>query len=411
MARLVSAEGSAEDKNLFSLELRPWAKGAYRNTVTFYGGEGITGAASLIWADLIYAVDDVPLVYQHLVFQYERGPDLAALDKTLETGGNFEWDAGFFPLMDLVVDAEREKEFSRTGLAIRYDTALLGAQSFGNSEFTVKLNCVSPGDARAFVQTLWDEMNAIAGGATLDPATIAPTPTFAFAKQLLARAYDAVSQEPQNDKPASEFKMDLSKLNVLYDRWHELVPPHGHILEIGCDDGKAEIGQWLERGYQVTGVDVSSASLARARAAFPQAVFWEMLPSELRAVQTFDAAYSALTWFHMDPIEMRAALYRLYCALKPGAPFFIFSVVEDAQARYSPFDMYCGERVWQWYYEPQEVVSALQEHGRFTVLAQDMIVIDGDVNEIEALASKSLLEIWQAQRVTLAYAILARRSE
>ncbi|RIK26777.1 MAG: hypothetical protein DCC52_09985, partial [Chloroflexi bacterium] len=258
MARLVSAEGSAEDKNLFSLELRPWAKGAYRNTVTFYGGEGITGAASLIWADLIYAVDDVPLVYQHLVFQYERVPDLTALDKTLETGGNFEWDAGFFPLMDLVVDAEREKEFSRTGLAIRYDTALLGAQSFGNSEFTVKLNCVSPGDARAFVQTLWDEMNAIAGGATLDPATIAPTPTFAFAKQLLARAYDAVSQEPQNDKPASEFKMDLSKLNVLYDRWHELVPPHGHILEIGCGDGKAEIGQWLERGYQVTGVDVSS---------------------------------------------------------------------------------------------------------------------------------------------------------
>jgi hypothetical protein len=35
MARLVSAVGSAEDKNLFALELRPWARGADRGTATF----------------------------------------------------------------------------------------------------------------------------------------------------------------------------------------------------------------------------------------------------------------------------------------------------------------------------------------------------------------------------------------
>jgi hypothetical protein len=39
---------------------------------------------------LIYAADDVPLVYQHLLFQYEMGPDMQALDKVLETGGHFE---------------------------------------------------------------------------------------------------------------------------------------------------------------------------------------------------------------------------------------------------------------------------------------------------------------------------------
>jgi SAM-dependent methyltransferase len=313
--------------------------------------------------------------------------------------------------MDLVVDAEREAKFSRTGLAIRYDAALLGAQSFGVSEYTVKLNVVSPGDARAFVQTLWDEMNVVAQGVTLDPATIAPAPTFTFAKQLLARAYDAVIQESQDDKPESKPRLDLSKLDVLYERWHELVPPHGHILEIGCGDGKSEIGKWLERGYQVTGLDVSPLSLEKARAAFPQATFLEMMPGELRAVNAFDAAYSALMLFHLDPIELQVAVYRLYCALKPGAPFYIFTVVENAQARYSPFDMYHGQRVWQWYYEPTEIVSVLQQQGRFVVEAQEVVVVDGDINEIEALASKSLVEIWTAKRVTLAYAILARRSE
>jgi hypothetical protein len=97
--------------------------------------------------------------------------------------------------------------------------------------------------------------------------------------------------------------------------------------------------------------------------------------------------------------------------LKPGAPFYILTVVENAQARYSPFDMYHGQRVWQWYYEPTEIVSVLQQQGRFVVEAQEVVVVDGDLNEIEALASKSLLEIWKAKRVTLVYAILARRRD
>jgi 2-polyprenyl-3-methyl-5-hydroxy-6-metoxy-1,4-benzoquinol methylase len=411
MARLVSAIGSAEDKNLFSLELRPWARGADRGTATFYGGGGVTGAVSLIWADLIYAVDDVALVYQHLLFQYEMGPDMQALDKVLETGGHFEWSPGYFPLLDIFVDARRDETATHVELHIRYDTALLGAQFFSDTEYGFGLNTVTPDAARAFVQTLWDELDTVAQGTRLDPAGLAPVPTFMFAKQVLARAYDAVIQEPEDDKAESKVNIDLSKMDALYKQWRGRVPEHGHILEIGCGDGADKIGEWLERGFQVTGLDVSPASLAKARAAFPQVTFWEMMPGELRAVNAFDAAYSSLMLFHLDPIELQVAIYRLYCALKPGAPFFIFTVVENAQARYSPFDMYHGQRVWQWYYEPAEIVSVLQQQERFVVEAQEVVVVDGDLDEIEALASKSLVEIWTAKRVTLAYAILARRGD
>lgn len=411
MARLVPAVGSAEDKNLFSLEVRPWARGADRGTATFYGGGGVTGAVSLIWADLIYAVDDVPLVYQHLLFQYEMGPSMSELDKVFETGGHFEWSPGYFPLLDIFVDARRDETATHVELHIRYDTALLGAQSFSDTEYGFGLNTVTPDAVRAFIQTLWDELDAVAQGTRLDPAGLAPVPTFMFAKQALARAYDAVIQEPEDAQAEPKAKVDFSRIEALSEQWRGLVPERGHILEIGCGDGAEQIGAWLERGLQVTGLDVSPLSLAKARAAFPQATFLEMLPGELRAVNAFDAAYSSLMLFHMDPIELQVAIYRLYCALKPGAPFYILTVVENAQARYSPFDMYHGQRVWQWYYEPAEIVSILEQQGRFVVEAQEVVVVDGDMNEIEALASKSLLEIWTAKRVTLAYAILARRRD
>ena len=245
-----------------------------------------------------------------------------------------------------------------------------------------------------------------------DPALLPPVPTFQFAKQLLARAYNNLQENPPPPSDAPRPQVDFGKTDALIARWQEMVPAQGHIVELGCGEGDDRtIGAWLRDGYRVTGIDVSGASLARARAAFPQANFLEMMPSELRAEQEFDAAYSALMFLHMDPIELRVALHRIHCALKPDAPFFVLSVVENAQVRYSPVDMYCGERVWQWYYEPEEIVRAFTEHGHFVVEGQEVVVLDGDVSEIEALTTRSLIQALESRgkRVTFAYAILARK--
>jgi SAM-dependent methyltransferase len=238
-------------------------------------------------------------------------------------------------------------------------------------------------------------------------------PTFQFAKQLLARAYNNLQENPPSPSDAPRPQVDIGRIDALIARWRSMIPAQGHILELGCGAGDDRtIGAWLREGYRVTGVDVSGASLVRARAAFPQATFLEMMPSELRAAQEFDAGYSALMFLHMDPIELRVALHRLYCALKPDAPFFVLSVVENVQVRYSPVDMYCGEWVWQWYYEPEEIIRAFTEHGHFAVLAQEVVVLDGDIDDLDARTPKSWHEMWATKpRVTLAYAILAQRSE
>lgn len=102
--------------------------------------------------------------------------------------------------------------------------------------------------------------------------------------------------------------------------------PGAEILDVPCGAGRLAL-VLAGRGYRVTGVDLSSESLAHARARSPVAASWEHRDMrDLPWPGRFDAAYCVGNSFgYLDDAGNVAFLDAVRRALKPGAPFVLES--------------------------------------------------------------------------------------
>jgi SAM-dependent methyltransferase len=97
------------------------------------------------------------------------------------------------------------------------------------------------------------------------------------------------------------------------------------VLDFGCGDGAATaLLQQLGDHPSITGVDVSSASLAvaRERHAAEQVTFRAL--DELCPDACFDLAFCNGVFHHIAPGERAATLARLFAALRPGGWFALW---------------------------------------------------------------------------------------
>ena len=107
------------------------------------------------------------------------------------------------------------------------------------------------------------------------------------------------------------------------------LPPGSHVLDIGCGTGRHAI-ELAKRGYQVTGVDISSGMLAEAEKAAKEAGTRVTLvhadATKFTSSESFDAAIClcegafCLLGKDDDPLEHdQKILHNICCVLKPGA--------------------------------------------------------------------------------------------
>ena len=108
------------------------------------------------------------------------------------------------------------------------------------------------------------------------------------------------------------------------DRCTQLVPPGARVLDAGCGTGRVAI-ELARRGYQVVGVDVDGAMLARAREAAPELTWVEhdlatLDPQHVEAVGGgFDLVVAAGNVIPLvRPGTEQAVLARLAHLLAPG---------------------------------------------------------------------------------------------
>lgn len=111
------------------------------------------------------------------------------------------------------------------------------------------------------------------------------------------------------------------------------LPLGSRILDIGCGTGRHSV-ELARRGYQVTGVDISSGMLSEAEKAAKEAgVAVELIHADatlFTSEKMFDAAIClcegafTLLGSSDDPIEHDLTILRnIYSALKPGARFIL----------------------------------------------------------------------------------------
>jgi ubiquinone/menaquinone biosynthesis C-methylase UbiE len=104
------------------------------------------------------------------------------------------------------------------------------------------------------------------------------------------------------------------------------IPLGSHVLDIGCGNGIPITRALLDAGHQVTGLDSSSAMLARFHMNCPHTT---AVHSTVQCCPfpdtTFDAAVAWGVMFHLRPDDQIKAIANVSRVLKTGAPFLFTS--------------------------------------------------------------------------------------
>lgn len=109
-------------------------------------------------------------------------------------------------------------------------------------------------------------------------------------------------------------------------KFHELLPA-GKILEVGVGGGQ-EAAEFIELGYNYTGIDASISLLKIARKINPKGSFLHQSVYDLDFPKaTFDGFWTAATLLHIPKNRVRQALKNLQQVTKPGGIGFI-SLIE-----------------------------------------------------------------------------------
>lgn len=96
--------------------------------------------------------------------------------------------------------------------------------------------------------------------------------------------------------------------------------PPGRALDLACGAGRIAV-RLAERGWRVTGIDISQVAIARARAlAAARGVAVEWVVADVLTHPLPDAAYDLVlvAYLHLPPPERAALLRRVAAALAPG---------------------------------------------------------------------------------------------
>ena len=124
------------------------------------------------------------------------------------------------------------------------------------------------------------------------------------------------------------------------ERFAELVPEGGSVLDLGCGSGEP-IARWLiERGFWVTGIDSSSSLIKLCRARFPDQ---EWIVGDMRALdlgRRFDGLIAWHSFFHLTADVQRAMFPRFAAHARPAAALMFTSGPE------------AGEAIGEWQGEP-----------------------------------------------------------
>ena len=136
-------------------------------------------------------------------------------------------------------------------------------------------------------------------------------------KRRVAHGYDQVSLAYRGD----DYDYGPSGYSRILGLALPELAPHDHVLELGCGNG-IPVTRALASHCRVTGVDISSVQLSRARRLVPSARFLRadmatlhFRPSSLRAVVAF---WSII---HVPLEQQPALLARVFDWLEPGGLF------------------------------------------------------------------------------------------
>ncbi len=126
------------------------------------------------------------------------------------------------------------------------------------------------------------------------------------------KSYDKIADG--FDKMRDSFNTEQKYLDALIN----YIPEKSHILDIGCGSGFPIANYFIEKGFQITGIDGSQALLNIAKKKYEK---MRCLYGDIRTIElneTFDAIVEWWCLFHLPKLDHEKMIARFSEWLKPG---------------------------------------------------------------------------------------------
>lgn len=143
------------------------------------------------------------------------------------------------------------------------------------------------------------------------------------------------------------------------DRWVELIPAGGLVLDVGCGFGWPIADYLISRGLRVTGIDTSPTLIARCRDRFPaqQWLIADMRKLDLQG--TFDGILAWDSFFHLTGADQQSMFPIFRKHASPGCALMFTSGPEDGEA----IGQLYGERLYHASLAPDRYRALLNANG------------------------------------------------
>jgi 2-polyprenyl-3-methyl-5-hydroxy-6-metoxy-1,4-benzoquinol methylase len=207
-------------------------------------------------------------------------------------------------------------------------------------------------------------------------------------RRTVESGYDRMAEQYLSTKEPED-PLELAALEDLAS----FLPPQAAVLDLGCGAG-VPVTRWLaDRGFAVTGVDVSARQLVLARSNVPEGTFLKADMTEVVfAPETFDAVVAFHSIIHIPRTEHPALLESNYRWLRPGGALLATMTVTDYEGREEDWEGWGAPMVWS-HYGQSTNVEMLREAGFEIRYAEPRTSKGtGDETWLWVLASKSSRE-------------------
>jgi cyclopropane fatty-acyl-phospholipid synthase-like methyltransferase len=142
-----------------------------------------------------------------------------------------------------------------------------------------------------------------------------------------------------------------------------LLPSEAAVLDLGCGAG-VPVTRWLaNRGFAVTGVDVSAKQLELARTNVPEGTFLKADMTEVVfAPESFEAVVAFHSIIQVPRTEHPTLLESIHLWLEPGGALLATMTVADYEGRDEDWEGWGAPMVWS-HYDRNANVAMLREAG------------------------------------------------
>jgi ubiquinone/menaquinone biosynthesis C-methylase UbiE len=184
-------------------------------------------------------------------------------------------------------------------------------------------------------------------------------------RELVERGYDRVAESYLATKdPRGPLVLPALEEIVLG------LPPDSAVLNLGCGAGVPATLWLAERGFCVTGVDLSEKQLDLARKLVPGATFIKADMTELDlGSETFDAIVAFHSIIHVPRVEHPALLQKIHRWLGPGGLFLATLTLTDFEGEDGDWEGWGAPMCWS-HYDAETNVAMLRRAGFDVVHAE-----------------------------------------